>query len=118
MSTADKVRVRFAPSPTGYLHIGGVRTAIFNYLFARRHNGAFLLLDRPLRPGRRAALEVPVGGAHHPCALGRVSFVNTAHAPSHPDLPPGVALRFDTVDAIAACAIDHLIENRLAALAV
>ncbi len=37
------VRVRFAPSPTGYLHIGGARTAIFNYLFARKHNGKFLL---------------------------------------------------------------------------
>ncbi|HLF56579.1 MAG TPA: glutamate--tRNA ligase [Thermoanaerobaculia bacterium] len=37
------VRVRFAPSPTGYLHIGGVRTALFNWLFARRHGGAFLL---------------------------------------------------------------------------
>ena len=37
------VRVRFAPSPTGYLHIGGVRTAIFNYLFARRHGGTFIL---------------------------------------------------------------------------
>jgi len=38
-----KVRVRFAPSPTGPLHIGGVRTALFNYLFARRHGGDFLL---------------------------------------------------------------------------
>ncbi len=37
------VRVRFAPSPTGNLHIGGVRTALFNYLFARSHKGAFLL---------------------------------------------------------------------------
>ena len=37
------VRVRFAPSPTGPLHIGGVRTALFNYLFARQHGGAFLL---------------------------------------------------------------------------
>ncbi|MDX1643303.1 MAG: glutamate--tRNA ligase [Thermoanaerobaculia bacterium] len=37
------VRVRFAPSPTGYLHIGGVRTALFNWLFARRHGGAFVL---------------------------------------------------------------------------
>lgn len=36
-------RVRFAPSPTGYLHIGGARTALFNYLFARHHGGAFLL---------------------------------------------------------------------------
>src|SRR6516165_2545927 len=37
------VRTRFAPSPTGYLHIGGVRTALFNYLFARRHGGQFIL---------------------------------------------------------------------------
>jgi glutamyl-tRNA synthetase len=36
-------RVRFAPSPTGYLHIGGVRTALFNWLFARRHGGTFVL---------------------------------------------------------------------------
>ena len=39
----DTVRVRFAPSPTGYLHIGGARTAIFNWLFARHYNGGFLL---------------------------------------------------------------------------
>ncbi len=38
-----KVRVRFAPSPTGPLHIGGVRTALFNYLFAKKHNGDFIL---------------------------------------------------------------------------
>lgn len=37
------VRVRFAPSPTGYLHIGGLRTALYNYLFARHHGGRFLL---------------------------------------------------------------------------
>ncbi len=37
------VRTRFAPSPTGYLHIGGVRTALFNWLFARRHGGQFVL---------------------------------------------------------------------------
>jgi len=37
------VRVRFAPSPTGYLHIGGVRSALFNWLFARRHGGQFIL---------------------------------------------------------------------------
>jgi len=39
----NKVRVRFAPSPTGPLHIGGVRTALFNYLFAKKHKGDFLL---------------------------------------------------------------------------
>lgn len=38
-----RVRVRFAPSPTGGLHMGGVRTALFNYLFAKRHNGDFIL---------------------------------------------------------------------------
>ncbi|MBL8001990.1 MAG: glutamate--tRNA ligase, partial [Flavobacteriales bacterium] len=37
------VRVRFAPSPTGPLHMGGVRTALYNYLFARKHGGTFLL---------------------------------------------------------------------------
>jgi glutamyl-tRNA synthetase len=41
--TDRKVRVRFAPSPTGPLHIGGVRTALYNYLFARRNNGVFIL---------------------------------------------------------------------------
>ena len=39
----SQVRVRFAPSPTGYLHIGGLRTALYNYLFARRNGGAFIL---------------------------------------------------------------------------
>ena len=36
-------RLRFAPSPTGYLHVGGARTALFNWLYARRHGGAFIL---------------------------------------------------------------------------
>lgn len=40
---SHRVRVRFAPSPTGPLHIGGVRTALFNYLFAKKHQGDFLL---------------------------------------------------------------------------
>ena len=40
---SHNVRVRFAPSPTGPLHIGGVRTALYNYLFAKKHNGTFIL---------------------------------------------------------------------------
>jgi len=40
---ASDVRVRFAPSPTGHLHVGGARTALFNWLFARHHRGAFIL---------------------------------------------------------------------------
>ncbi len=43
MTQDKKVRVRFAPSPTGGLHIGGLRTAIFNYLFAKKHGGDFIL---------------------------------------------------------------------------
>lgn len=41
--TSKPVRVRFAPSPTGYLHVGGARTALYNWLFARRHGGTFIL---------------------------------------------------------------------------
>ena len=40
---SEEVRVRFAPSPTGYLHVGGLRTALYNYLFARHNNGKFIL---------------------------------------------------------------------------
>ncbi|MDR2414960.1 MAG: glutamate--tRNA ligase [Odoribacteraceae bacterium] len=47
-----RVRVRFAPSPTGALHLGGVRTALFNYLFARRHGGDFLLRVEDTDQGR------------------------------------------------------------------
>src|SRR3989475_7549170 len=48
---SDAVRVRFAPSPTGHLHVGGARTALFNWLYARHHRGTFILriedTDRP-----------------------------------------------------------------------
>src|SRR5438270_7294797 len=43
ISPAPMVRVRFAPSPTGYLHIGGARTALFNWLWARQQKGVFVL---------------------------------------------------------------------------
>src|SRR5947209_4547344 len=63
------VRTRFAPSPTGFLHIGGVRTALFNWLLARRHGGRFILriddadLARYEAEGRPFALrfQVPTG---------------------------------------------------------
>ncbi len=42
-AASETVRVRMAPSPTGYLHIGGARTALFNWLFAKHHNGTFIL---------------------------------------------------------------------------
>jgi Glutamyl- and glutaminyl-tRNA synthetases len=42
-AVANEVRVRYAPSPTGFLHIGNARTAIFNYLFARHAGGKFII---------------------------------------------------------------------------
>jgi len=78
------VRTRFAPSPTGYLHIGGVRTALFNWLFARKHGGQFILRiddtdqERNVKEALRPILEgfrwlgldwdegAEVGGPHGP----------------------------------------------------
>ncbi|MDR4471225.1 MAG: glutamate--tRNA ligase family protein [Nitrospira sp.] len=48
----SQVGVRFAPSPTGFLHIGGVRTALFSWLFARQQNGVFILRIEEHRPDR------------------------------------------------------------------
>ena len=45
MAPTEKARVRFAPSPTGQLHLGNVRTALFNWLFARKNGGTFILQD-------------------------------------------------------------------------
>jgi glutamyl-tRNA synthetase len=58
------IRTRFAPSPTGYLHIGGVRTALFNWLFARRHGGRFILRidDTDTERNRPEALQPILDG--------------------------------------------------------
>jgi glutamyl-tRNA synthetase len=64
-STIDvmTVRTRFAPSPTGYLHVGGARTALFSWLHARRHGGVFVLriedtdLERSTAESVNAILE-------------------------------------------------------------
>jgi len=50
--TENKVRLRFAPSPTGALHIGGIRTALYNYLYARKHGGDFILRIEDTDQGR------------------------------------------------------------------
>lgn len=61
--TDRPIRVRFAPSPTGFLHVGGARTALFNYLFARHHRGTFILriedtdLERSTEESTRQILE-------------------------------------------------------------
>jgi glutamyl-tRNA synthetase len=60
------VRVRFAPSPTGFLHVGGARTALFNWLFARHHSGTFLLRieDTDKSRERQEAVLVIYDGLH------------------------------------------------------
>jgi glutamyl-tRNA synthetase len=63
LPTAGRVRVRFAPSPTGYLHVGGVRTALYNWLFARGQGGTFVLriedtdVERSTEDAVRAILD-------------------------------------------------------------
>ena len=54
-----KVVTRFAPSPTGFLHIGGARTALFNYLFAKRFNGTYLVRieDTDLKRSTKEAVQ-------------------------------------------------------------
>ena len=55
MTSPIKPRVRFAPSPTGYLHVGGARTALFNWLFARHEGGTLV-----------CALKIPTSSATGP----------------------------------------------------
>src|ERR1035437_930489 len=67
MTTATMtIRTRFAPSPTGLLHIGGARTALFNYLFSRHHGGQFLLRieDTDRERSTEAATQVILEGLH------------------------------------------------------
>ena len=62
--SAPEVVTRFAPSPTGFLHIGGARTALFNYLYAKRHNGKFLIRveDTDRERSTEAAVEAIFDG--------------------------------------------------------
>ncbi len=106
MSTTSTVRVRFAPSPTGALHIGGVRTALFNWLFARHHGGTFILriedtdqtrstdesiriildgmkwigLDWDEGPFRQTERMADLPGARRPAAQGRQGLPLLLHA--------------------------------------
>lgn len=59
-----KVRTRFAPSPTGYLHIGGVRTALYSWLYAKKQQGKFILRieDTDTERSTAAATEVILQG--------------------------------------------------------
>jgi glutamyl/glutaminyl-tRNA synthetase len=59
-----KIKTRFAPSPTGYLHVGGARTALYSWLFARNHNGEFVLRieDTDLERSTPEAIEAIMDG--------------------------------------------------------
>src|SRR3972149_8313748 len=61
-----KIRTRFAPSPTGHLHIGGVRTALFSWLYAKRHGGIFILRieDTDRERSTQAAVDAILDGMH------------------------------------------------------
>ena len=76
------IRTRFAPSPTGMLHIGGVRTALFNYLFAKHMGGEFLLRieDTDKARSTQEAVQVILDGI----GLGRADARYGAGVPVHP----------------------------------
>ena len=94
----QEVRVRYAPSPTGHLHIGGARTALFNYLYARHHNGKFIVriedtdIERNIEGGELSQLEnlkwlgidydesVDIGGPYAPYRQMERLDVYTSHA--------------------------------------
>ncbi|ENF8881672.1 glutamate--tRNA ligase, partial [Escherichia coli] len=59
-----KIKTRFAPSPTGYLHVGGARTALYSWLFARNHSGEFVLRieDTDLERSTPEAIEAIMDG--------------------------------------------------------
>src|SRR4029078_6679272 len=80
-----KIRVRFAPSPTGPLHMGGVRTALYNYLFAKKNNGDFILRVEDTDQARTVkGAEEYIVEALRWCGVvpgEGVSFGNGPHAP-------------------------------------
>ena len=66
MTEEKVIRVRFAPSPTGYLHIGSARTALFNWLFAKSKKGVFLLRieDTDRERSKKIYVDEKIGRAH------------------------------------------------------
>ena len=96
--TPDSIRVRFAPSPTGQLHVGNVRTALFNWLLARGSGGAFILriedtdAERSTAESERAIVQdlqwigldwdegIEKGGDHGPYRQSERTHIYRAHA--------------------------------------
>ena len=85
-----KIRVRYAPSPTGQLHIGGARTALFNYLFAKKNNGEFIIriedtdIERNIEKGEESQIEnlnwLGIVADESPQKTKTLKLVNTAKA--------------------------------------
>ena len=114
------VRVRFAPSPTGYLHIGGARTALYNWMFARKHGGQFILRieDTDQKRTVRGAIEAIIDGLRwhpHPFHFNiesaiqaarqlntrRIILTHLSHSvlySDHSRLPPGVEFAYDGME--------------------
>jgi glutamyl-tRNA synthetase len=85
----EKVRVRFPPSPTGYLHIGGARTALYNWLFARKHGGVFVLRIEDTDEARstpEAMREIVEGLQWMGIDWDEGPYYQTEHAQEHRDV--------------------------------
>ena len=69
-----KIKTRFAPSPTGYLHVGGARTALYSWLFARNHGGEFVLRIEDTDLERSTPEAIPLSPPPMPlCCVARKS---------------------------------------------
>ena len=91
-TAAGAVRVRFAPSPTGWLHVGGARTAYFNWLFARQHRGAFVLRIEDTDVERSNAASEAGRARRSALARARLGRGPRCRRPARP-LPPERAAR-------------------------
>jgi glutamyl-tRNA synthetase len=103
----DKIVTRFAPSPTGFMHIGGVRTALFAYLFARKHGGTFILRIEDTDKER----EVPGSIAHIQESLSWLS-IEWDYGPDKPG-PFGSCIQSERLSSYRTYA-EKLIEKGLA----
>lgn len=128
-----RVRTRFAPSPTGPLHIGGVRTALYNFLFAKKHRGDFLLRIEDTDRNRYVAgaedyiIEalrwcgitidegVPVGGPHHPYRQSERKELGIYSRYAQQLVDSGNAyLAFDTPESLEAMRNRHIAAGNVA----
>ena len=104
------VRVRFAPSPTGFLHIGGARTALFNWLFARQHGGAFLLRIEDTDQTRYVPGSVEGFIPLNHMAIAGLTKPQTAFKEG--ETLPVVILEFDAGNHKIICSVDSYFQRR------